>query len=85
MAYFFPRIDTYSSSPKSEKRQAIFNLDEFHTITRQGNRITAFSTAGKSVIIAICKSDVGAEYLMDCILHGEQVDRDKLNLLERGL
>ena len=84
MTYFFRRIDTYSSSGKSERREVIYNLDEFHTITRQGNRITASRAGEKSTVIANCKSDAGAEYLMECIYDRGQVDIRELTQIEIG-
>ena len=84
MAYFFRRIDANSSSVKSERREVIYNLDEFHTITRHGKRITASRSDGKSILIANCQSDAGAEYIMECIYSRKLVDIHQLTQKEIG-
>ena len=82
MAYFFRQINTLASSAKSERREVIYNLDEFHIISRLGRKITASRVGEKPVLIASCRSDEGAEYVMQCILAGQQVDSNELSYIE---
>ena len=82
MAYFFRRIDMLSPSAKSERREVIYNLDEFHTITRLGSRITASRSGEKSVLIANCRSDESAKYIMECILARKRVDTNELEYID---
>ncbi len=86
MSYFFRYIDTFvpfeKKTEKSLRKDVIYNLDEFHTINRVGNRITASRSNNTSVIIAICKTEVGAAYIMDCIYDKIPVNLHDLNKKE---
>ena len=78
MAYFFRQIETRASSEKSERREVIYNLDEFHVITRLGSRITASRTGEKPILIANCRSEAEAKYIIECILNRKEVNSREL-------
>ena len=84
MAYFFQYIDTRPTSKKYENSEIIYNLDEFHTIRRNKNIISGYRQ-GKdaSISLAICKSQAGAKYIMQCIMDRVGVDLFELSHQER--
>lgn len=84
MAYFFRQIDRSQSSAKSNGQDAIFNLDKFHTIYRKNNEIIALGD-NNPVVIAVCKTSAGAEYVLDCIQGQIEISVKQLNIREREL
>ena len=83
MANFFKKIDMLQSSPKSDRHDYLFNLDKFHTIHRNNNQVIAKWDDNSSIVIAVCKTPAGAEYIMDCIEAEIEINYHQLNLRER--
>ena len=82
MAYYIRKIDMLHSSSKSDRHDYLFNLDKFHTIERHNNEIIA-KDDNSSVVIAVCRTPAGAEYVMDCIEREKGINPHQLTLIER--
>lgn len=83
MANYFRKIDMEQSLPAPGRDDYIFNLDKFHTIHRNKNQIIATGENNLKVVIAVCRTPAGAEYVLDCIEKGSEISIKHLNIRER--
>ena len=83
--FFFKEINT--TEKEEETRDRIFNLDEFHTIQRNGNSISATTYNGKDrklIYIAQCNNEDGARWVMDCIMRRQTTTEDEVISVEQN-
>ncbi len=87
MPYFFKHINTKKMRSRYDKyKEIIYNIDKFREIHRINNIISAVRICDDETIkIAICKTDSGARYLMECILCQKEVDYKELIYRERSI
>ncbi len=72
-----------------QPRTELVNLDQFKYIIRNGWMIVGHTSdiediKAPSVLLAECKSEDGAAYLLDCILRRDPVDEGYFNQIESG-
>lgn len=83
MANYFRKIDMEQTLLNYNSDTYIFNLDKFHTIHRNKNKIIATGDNNLNVVIAVCRTTAGAEYILDCIENGSEISIKHLNIRER--
>lgn len=83
MAHFFRKIDVNISNVQPQ--DTLLNLDDFVSIQRDGSFVRGRRTpTGKQEDIAICDTNEGAEYVLDCILKKEYLDKERFDLIDNG-
>ena len=83
MAHFFRKIDVNISNVQPQ--DTLLNLDDFVSIQRDGSVVMGYrSSTGKQEGIAICKTNEGADYVLDCILKKEYLDKERFDLIDSG-
>ena len=83
--FFFKEINTREKEGKTRDR--IFNLDEFHTIQRNGNSVSATTYNGedqKLVYIAHCNNEDGARWVMDCVMRRQTTTEESVLSVEEN-
>ena len=89
MAHFFRKIDVNISNVQSvqpvQPQDTLLNLDDFVSIQRDGSYVRGYRTStGKLEDIAICNTNEGADYVLDCILKKEYLDKVRFDLIDSG-
>ena len=83
MAHFFRKIDVNISNVQPQ--DTLLNLDNFVSIQRDGSFVRGYRTStGKQEDIAICDTNEGADYVLDCILKKEYLDKGRFDSIESG-
>ena len=83
MAHFFRKIDVNIST--LQPQDTLLNLDEFVSIQREGSTVTGYRTStGKQEVIAICNTNEGTDYVLDCILKKQYLDKERFDLIDSG-
>ena len=89
MPYFFPKIDTRVSNIEEQEEEILLNLDLFPVIKRLGKEIfgaadcTARSDNEGSVLIAHCKTNEAARYVMRSIQGKNLINIDSVRAIEK--
>ena len=85
MAHFFRKINVQSQDASLQPQDTLLNLDDFVSIQRDGSFVRGYRTStGEQEDIAICKTNEGADYVLDCILKKEYLDKERFDLIDSG-